>query len=166
MATTWSRATSMCNSAPWHCSRLISVSRYLFLTMLSWLEQVSEPTDVHKHQRQCQQEDQGPLQGVTHLPGIIEGWFWCPDICFWLCWLHWKRFQNVLDVHQHHQWQQQGPGPLQGVTQLPDIIECWSWCLAICFWPCLVDWNIFHKCLMYTNTNYSANNRVQAHFKM
>ena len=104
-----------CNSAPWHCRRLILVSRYMFLNMLSWLEQVSEPPDVHQHQQQGQQHGPEPLQGVTQLPGIIEGWSWCPDICFWPSW---------------------------------------------------VDWNWFQNCLMYTNTKNNANNMVQSHFKV
>ena len=39
--------------------------------MLSWLEQLSKPSDVHQHQQQCQECSQGPLLDVTHLPGVI-----------------------------------------------------------------------------------------------
>ena len=45
----------------------------MFLNMLSLLEQVSEPPDVHQHQQQGQQHGPEPLQGVTQLPGIAEG---------------------------------------------------------------------------------------------
>ena len=96
LPTTWSRATSRCNSASWHHRRLILVSRYLFLTMLSWLEQVSELPDVHQHQQNCQQHGPGPLKNVTHLPGIVESWSWFPDICFWLSWVDSNRYQNCL----------------------------------------------------------------------
>jgi len=92
--TTWSRATSRCNSAPWHCRSLILVARYMFLTMQSWLEQVSEFLNVHQRQEQRQQHGTELLQGVTQLPGIVEGWSWCPDICFWPCWVYWNRLQN------------------------------------------------------------------------
>ena len=34
------------------------------------------------NQQQRQQHGQGSLQGVTQLPGIIEGCSWCPDIFF------------------------------------------------------------------------------------
>ena len=80
-------------SSPWHYTGMILVPRYMILTMLTSLEQVSEPSDVHQHQ-QCQKQGQSLLQCVTHLPGTMEGWFWCPDICFWPCWIDWNRFQN------------------------------------------------------------------------
>ena len=48
---------------------LILVSRYMFLTMLNWLERVSELPDVPQHQ----QHGPGPHSDVTQLPGIIEG---------------------------------------------------------------------------------------------
>ena len=113
--TTGSRATSKCNSAPWHHRRLILVSWYMFLTMLSWLEQVSELSDVHQHQQQCQQHGPRPLQGVTQLPGIIEGWSLCPHIYFW---------------------------------------------------PSRVDSNRFQNCQKYTNTINNVNNRVHGYFKV
>ena len=154
MARTWSRATSMCNSASWRCSRLLLVSRYLFLIMLSWLEKVSETKDVHKHQRQCQKEGQGQLEGVTHLPGIIEGWFWCRDICFWPCWLHWKRFQN-------HQMFINTNNNTNNRVKVHFNVEGWFWCTDICFWPCWIDWNRIQNYQMYTNANNNGNKMVQ-----
>ena len=110
-------ATSRCNSAPgqYKVKRMILMYIYMFLTMLSWLEQVLELSDVHQHQQQCQQCGPGLLQGVTQLPGIVEGCSWCPDICFWPSW---------------------------------------------------VDWNWFQNCSMYTNTKNNANSLVQSHFKV
>ena len=93
MPTRRSRSTSRCNSSPWHYRRMILVPRYMFLTMLTSLEKVSEPLDVHQH-HQWQQQGQSPLQCVTQLPGTMEVRFWCPDICFWPCWIDWNRFQN------------------------------------------------------------------------
>ena len=42
------------------------MSRYMFLTMLSWLEQITELSDVHQNQ----QQGPVPLQGVTKLKNI------------------------------------------------------------------------------------------------
>ena len=91
MSTTWSTATSRCNSAPWHHRRLIFVSTYIFLTIPSWFEQISELSEVHQHHKQCQQQGPWLLQGITQLPRYIEGWFWSPDICFWPFQVNWNK---------------------------------------------------------------------------
>ena len=101
---------------------------------------------------------QCPLHGVTWLSGIMEEWFWCPDIYFWPCWVDFNRIQNFHICTNANN----GAGPLHCVTQLPGIVEGWSWYQDIFFWPCWIDLNRFQNSYMYSNNSY---NIVLGHFK-
>ena len=61
----------------------------MFLTMPSWLEQVSEMYTNANNIR-----IQGQYKYVNQLPGIKKGWSWCPYIWFWPCWVGWNMFRN------------------------------------------------------------------------
>ena len=88
------KAGIRCNSASWHHRGMLLVSRYMFFDHAELIVTGFRTAWCTQHHQQCQQQGPEPLQGVTQLPDIVEGWSWCPDICIWPCWVDWNRFQN------------------------------------------------------------------------